>query len=113
MSISNFNETAGRRFVVDNSEFPYIHLRELVPGKEYPLFGCYVTKDNGYGEGAVLITADYNVNIPGRYVSKVRAFLSDPEIIAQINDGKAYFKYETGFSTKYKKETYNITWIDR
>lgn len=113
MSISNYN-SKGKQFIVDNSEFPFVKLRDLVPGREYPLFGCFVTPDkNGYGEGAVLITADHNVNIPGRYVAKIREFLADPEVIDQINDGKAAFSYEIVYSEKYKRDAYRITWIDK
>lgn len=112
MSISNYN-SKGKQFVVDNSDFPFIKLRDLVPGREYPLFGCFVTKDNGYGEGAVLITADNNVNIPNRYVDKIRSFQNDPDVIDQINEGKAAFKYEVGRSEKYNRDVYLITWIDK
>lgn len=113
MSIGNYNKQ-GRVFTVDNSEFQFVKLRDLVPGREYPLFGCFVTPDkNGYGEGAVLITAEYNVNVPSRYVSEIREFLADPEVIRQINDGKAAFSYEVGHSDKYKRDMYLITWIDK
>lgn len=113
MSIGDYN-SKGKQFTVDNSEFPFVKLRELVPGREYPLFGCFVTPDkNGYGEGAVLITADLNVNIPGRYCAKIREFLSDPEVVEQINDGKAAFSYEKVFSEKYKRDAFRITWIDK
>jgi hypothetical protein len=113
MGISNLNHEGGKLFRVDNSEFSYIHIKELVPGREYPLFGCFVSKDNGYGEGAVLITAEYNVNVPARYIQEIRQILAAPEMIRQINDGKAAFKYTVGFSEKYKKDMYLITWIDR
>lgn len=112
MSIGNYNKQ-GKVFTVDNSEFPFVKLRELVAGREYPLFGCFVTKDNGYGEGAVLITADYNVNVPARYVDDIRNFQNDPEVIDQINAGNAAFKYEIGFSEKYKRDMFMITWIDK
>lgn len=111
MGVSKYNR--GRKFMVDNSEFPYIKLKELVEGRQYPVFGYFVTKDNnGYGEGAVLITADYNVNIPTRYISVFREWDNDPEITELINAGKVAFKYEKGYSEKYRTDTWNITWID-
>lgn len=112
MSIGNYN-SKGRIFNIDNADFPFIKLRDLVPGREYPLFGCFITPDNGYGEGAVLITADSNVNIPGRYCAKIKEFLNDQEVIDQINDSKAAFSYKKEYSEKYQRETFLITWIDK
>lgn len=110
MGVSKYN--VGRKFAVDNSDFPYIKLRELVEGRVYPVFGYYISKDKGYGEGAVLITADYNVNIPPRYIKTFREWDFDPEIINLINDGKVGFSYTKGYSEKYHVDTYNITWHD-
>lgn len=113
MGISSLNREGGKLFTVDNSEFSYIHIKDLVEGKAYPLFGCFVSKDNGFGEGAVLITAEYNVNVPSRYVQEIREICSRPDWVKQINDGKAAFKYTIGYSEKYKKDMYLLTWIDR
>lgn len=107
MGLNNFN--GGVKWSVDNSEFPYIKLKELVERQKYPLFGFYVTHDNGFGEGAVLITADYNVNVPNRYVGVLRDMLKDPEVVQEINDGRGYFSYETFVSEKYKRDGYRLT----
>ena len=113
MGVSKYNkEGNSKRFVVDNSEFPYIKLKELVEGRQYPVLGYFVTKDNGYGEGAVIIIADYNVNIPPRYVKTFKEWQTDPEIDHLINEGKVAFYYSRGWSEKYRVETLNITWVD-
>lgn len=108
MGLSNHNSNSVR-WVVDNSEFSYIKIKELVEKRRYPLFGFFISKDNGYGEGAVLITADYNVNIPARYVEVLRDMLQDPEAIEEINDGRGWFSYEIFKSEKYNRDGYRLT----
>lgn len=113
MGISKFNSRKGKIWNVDNSEFSYIKLRDLVEGKKYPFLGCFISSDNGYGEGAVLITADYNVNVPSRYVPVFRAMMDDNETIEQANNGEAYFYYVTFYSEKYKRPGYELIFEDK
>ena len=110
MGLSNYN-VAAPKWEVDNSDFPYIKLKELVPDHEYPLFGMFISQDHGYGEGAVLITADYNINVPQRYVDIVKEMMSDPEVIEECNSGRGAFKYNTFESDKYHRTGYRLTFI--
>lgn len=111
MGILNFNTGDYNKWNVDNKDFSYIKLNELVPDREYPFLGCFVSKDSGYGEGAVLITADYNINCPARYVETFRKMQHDKEVEAEANSGRAYFKYTVFRSEKYNKDGYRLEFI--
>ena len=77
-----------------------------------PIKGCFITPDNGYGEGAVIIMDGYLLNIPNRYVSQIKAVVEDENIISQIKAGKAGIKITTFESSKFKKTGYNVEFID-
>lgn len=113
MGIANRYNANGKLWNVDNSQFSFIKLKELVENRSYPVFGCFISPDNGFGEGAVLITAEYNVNCPSRYCVLFRQMMADPEAVKQINDGKLYFHYEKFYSEKYKQDGYTIVFEDR
>lgn len=111
MGIADYN-VSKVNWKVDNKDFAYIKLNELVEGREYPFLGCFISKDNGYGEGAVIITADYNVNVPSRYVDLFRRLMMDPKVVKQANEGKAAFKYEKFYSEKYRRDGYRLIFVD-
>lgn len=110
MSLTDYNTSGGNTVAwrVNNDGFNYLKLRELAENEEYPLYGCFISKDHGFGEGAVLITDGYNVNIPQRYVDTIRDIIGDAVAIAQINSGKATFHYETFNSQKYHTNGYRL-----
>lgn len=93
---------------INNEGFDYVKLRELEEGQEYPLYGAFISKDHGFGEGAVLISDGINVNIPARYVETIRGWLNDETAITEIKSGKATFKYETFVSKKYSRTGYRL-----
>lgn len=99
MGLSNFNATGRIKWDVENKDFPYIKLSQLMAGMEYEFLGFYITKDRGFGEGAVVITNGFNVNVPKKYVSIFRDMMRDTESIEQIKSGKAIFTYEN-YTTK-------------
>lgn len=108
MSLKDHNTTRKNPFTFDSSALPYIKVRDLEPGKSYPLRSMFITPDNGYGEGAVLVTDFANVNVPQRYVDTIRGVWDDPESVDQVNRGEGSFHYVVGYSKKFKKETYDI-----
>ena len=66
-----------------------------------------IHKLRGYGEGAVLITDEANVNVPGRYVQTILDIRSDKEDVRDIKAGKVGFHYEM-FKSKYGRDGYGI-----
>ena len=111
MSFKKFNHT-GINWGINTDHFPYKKLSELEAGKTYPLLGCFVTPDNGYGEGAVLITTDALVNVPQRYVETVMNIRADREAVDEIKAGKVGFHFETFKNPKYKNVGYSIVFDD-
>lgn len=107
MKIQQFNHT-GINWGVETDDFPYKKLADLRKEKTYPLLGCFVTPDNGYGAGAVLITSDALINIPQRYVETIMQIRNDPECVEEIKSGKVGFHYVTFRNPKYKNEGYSL-----
>ena len=97
---------------INTDDYEYHALKELEEGKSYPLRGCFVSKDHGYGEGAVLITDGFFVNIPQRYVSTIEEIRKNEDDITQIMEGRAAFRFRTFVSTKYKREGYAVDFLD-
>lgn len=97
---------------IDTKDYPYVKLSELEEGKSYPLLGCYITADNGYGEGAVFITDGRLINVPQRYTDLVKEIRASEEDVQQIKDGKAAFKYSTFQPKNHKNKGYSITLED-
>lgn len=113
MGITKFNRNRTTiDWGIDTKDFKYVKLGELVPDEVLPLFGMFISKDNGYGEGAVLISKDILVNIPERYVDDVKAIMSDPETVADIKSGKCGFKYSEFVSKKHHRTGYAVEFVD-
>lgn len=107
MGIEKFNKT-NVTWNVNTEGFQYKKLADLTENTQYPLCGMFVSGDHGYGEGAVLITNREYVNIPERYVDTVKAMISDPETVADIQAGKCAFSYKTFTSKQYHRTGYEV-----
>lgn len=110
MSLKKYNKT-GINWGIETDGFAYVKLAELEEGKIYPLRGMFVTPDNGFGEGAVLITDSCMVNIPQRYVQMINEIRASKEDVEEIIAGKCGFHYET-FTSKYGTPGYTIAFDD-
>lgn len=106
MAITKYNFN-GINWGIESDRLPFVKLADLEEGQVYTLRGCYVTPDRGYGEGAVLITDEANVNVPGRYVQTILDIRSDKEDVKDIKAGKVGFHYEM-FKSKYGRDGYGI-----
>lgn len=85
----------------------YVKAAELKEGEVFTLHGAYLTKDNGYGLGSVLIT-DIDgvitcVNAPQATVDIVKEILEDTEIQESIKAGHEGFKVRAYMNNKLKK----------
>lgn len=112
MGISKFNKAKNVTWNIDTEGFDYHKLSELEENTRYPLFGMFVTKDTGYGEGAVLIAGNAFYNIPERYVPTVKDMMSDQETVDLINAGKCAFSYSKFMSKKFHREGYDVVFHD-
>lgn len=92
---------------IDTKDAPYVKAAELKEGEIYNLHGAFLTADNGYGIGAVLIT-DVDgevtlVNAPAATVEIVKEILEDTEIQESIKEGNEAFKVRSYMNNKLKK----------
>lgn len=106
MSLTDHNSTKAN-WEIDTDGFEFVKLQTLTEGQHYPLRGCFVSPDNGYGRGAVLISNDRYVNIPQRNVEMIEDVCRDQSAVDEINSGKAFFWYEC-FKTKQGQTGYQI-----
>lgn len=112
MGISKFNRNKLINWGIETEGFKYVKLSTLKPDTVYPLFGMFITKDTGYGEGAVLIMGDCFVNIPERYVDIVKAIMSDDESVADIKAAKCGFKYTEFTSKTHHRTGYAVEFVE-
>lgn len=114
MSITRHNKSNNVDWGIKTEGWPYVKISELIPGELYIMRGCFITPDNGYGRGAVLIEAAGSrlVNIPQRYVETIADIMSDPQDVAQIKAGKAGFRYSEFISEKFKRTGYDVEFVD-
>lgn len=112
MGITNFNKGSKIDWGFNTEDLEFKKISELEIEKVYPLKGCFITPDSGYGLGAVLIIDDALVNIPQRYVDTVKDIMADDETVADIKAGKCGFKYTTFISEKHKRTGYSIEFVD-
>lgn len=111
MGLSKFNHAANHEWSINTEGFKYVKCADLSCGKQYTLRGCFITKDNGYGKGAVFITDDCMVNVPQSLVDTVEQINKDSESIEQIETGHAAFVLST-YENKQKKICYDVKLID-
>lgn len=115
MGISKFNKGSGTKvdWGINTKEMEFKKTSQVELNKEFELKGFFITPDNGYGEGAVLISADFLLNAPTRLVPDIKEMLSDEETVELVKAGKCAFKVYTFESTKFKRTGYGVEFIDR
>ncbi len=111
MGLSKLNKAASHKWSTDTTKFEYKKVSEMPLDTVIPLSGCFISRDNGYGKGAVLITTKEFVNVPQRYVEQIEEILRNPEYIQQIEQGGAAFKITT-YKNKQNKICYSIKFLD-
>ena len=113
MGISKFNKGNKIDWGVDTKSLPFKKTLEVELGKTYDLKGCFITPDKGFGKGAVLISDDFLLNIPGRYIDNINNIMSDPETVEDIKAGKCGFIVTSFISEKFKRTGYSIEFVDK
>lgn len=106
--LSKFNSKKSVDWGVNTEGYVFKKTSELKLNTSYAFKGCYVSADNGFGEGAVIITDGFFVNCPQRMVKTIKEILDDAEAVEEIKAGKETFHVETYFNKKQKKELFDI-----
>lgn len=113
MGISKLNKGGSVDWGIETKEFPFKKCSEMELEKEFPLKGCFITPDKGFGQGAVLISDGFLLNAPASALDDVKTILSDDEIVESIKAGKCAFKVRSFVSKTYKRTGYAIDYIDK
>lgn len=75
--------------------------------------GFYIHSKSKFGDQAVVAFDKlYLADIPHHKTETIRAMLQDPEVIEEINAGKVGFTVRSYMSKTYKRECYDIVFVD-
>lgn len=105
-----------RKFDVNTSGYGYKSLVDLFnesgEDKVYPVQAVYINTKSKFGDSPVVATDGCFVNFPKHMLESAQEILSDPEAIADINNGKVGFKIYTYHDTKYNRNCFGVEWVD-
>lgn len=112
MGLKKFNKTGNNferiEWGVNTEGFQFKKCSEMEIGKAYTVRGLYISKDRGYGNGAVAILNDCFLNLPTSMLDEVKDILKDEESIAELKSGDAKLVIRTFTSKKYNKVGYAV-----
>ena len=97
---------------IDTSEFPFVKCSEMDLETPIPIFGCFITPDSGYGEGAIVILEKELLSLPQRYVEDIKKFMDDPDVVDAMKDHRCGVIITTFESKKYKKQGFDVEFIE-
>lgn len=111
MGLSSLNHGTNHKWSYETEGFQYKKCADMELGKIYTMRGCFITKDNGYGRGAVFTTDDCHVNVPQALVKTVEQINKTDAFIEQIEEGHAGFVISTYTNSK-NKLCYDVKLVD-
>ncbi|AWD93119.1 single stranded DNA-binding protein [Staphylococcus phage CSA13] len=99
------------RFEFEEKEREFINLSELVKKygikKEYIVRALFTNKESKFGEQGVIVTDDYNVNLPNHLTELIKEMRADEDVVNIINAGEVQFTiYE--YENKKGQKGYSI-----
>ena len=116
-SITDFNK--GSDFVIDFSKREWKKLEDIYcsptyePSEIHKIEGLFINQKSKYGDRPFVAFDDiYLADLPGHMLESVRTIISTPEIVEQINNGKAGFQVYAYMSKTYNRECYSIRFVD-
>lgn len=99
------------RFEFEEKEREFIKLSELVEKygmkKEYIVRALFTNNKSKFGEQGVIVTDDYNVNLPNHLTELIKDIRQDEDVVNIINAGEVQFTiYE--YENKKGQKGYSI-----
>lgn len=89
----------------------FVKLQDLVMGKVYEIKAVFINKKSKFGPSPVIGLDTCMVDLPAHCIDDVEAILSDPDMIDDINNGKAGFSVVT-YQDKNDVTRYSVNWED-
>lgn len=75
--------------------------------------GFFIHGKSRYGDQAVLCFDEkYATDLPHHKTEVMREMLADPEVVKEINDGLIGFTVRAYMSKTYKRECYDVVFVD-
>lgn len=110
-----FNTKKNPKWNYDTTDFTYVKTSDVcakIGDSPFTIHGVFITHDNGYGDGAVLIADKCFVNAPKSFVSTAKEILNDDNAVNEINEHGVKVFIEKFYSKKYKRDGYNIEFFE-
>ena len=89
----------------------FVKLGDLVQNKIYKIQAAFINKKSKFGPSPVLGLETCMVDLPAHCLEDVEAILNDPEMIEEIQNGKAGFSVVT-YQDKNGVTRYSVNWED-
>ena len=108
----------GSSFNVDYSKRSWIKLEDIYNSPAYneqevhQIYGLFINEKGKYGKRPYVATDIHLIDLPQHMTPVIEQMLQDPEVIQQINEGKAGFTVRAYMSNNYQRECYAITFVD-
>lgn len=112
---NKFNKKKNPTWNYDTTDFDYVKTSDVfakIASVPFIIHGVFLTSDNGFGEGAVLIADKCFVNAPKNFVSIAKEILNDDNAVNEINEHGAKVFIEKFYSKKYKRDGYSIVFCE-
>lgn len=114
--MANLNELLNKYGNGNNPKFDYdnerkrqfIKLNELEMDKPYTIHAMFINTKGNFGDQGVIITEDYNVNLPMHLTDLIKEMRQDSDVIDAINERQLAFKPYSFVSKKYNRESYSF-----
>lgn len=97
-------------FEFEDKERPFIKLSELeekYPKATHMIVAIFINTESKFGEQGVIVTPDYNVNLPQHLTDLCYSLRGDDNAVQAINDRKIGFKIYD-YKSKQGREGYSI-----
>lgn len=113
---TSLNKTNVFKFHPDETA-PYLKLKDLRQANDgdldkiYTVRALYLNNKSKYGMQCVAALDEVLVNLPAHKVDDVRAILSEPDAVEQINDGRCGFKIRA-YVDGNGVDRFTIDWAD-
>lgn len=116
-TIADFNR--GSDFIIDFSKREWTKLEDIYcsptydPERIHTINGLFINTKSKYGDRPFVAFDDiYLADLPNHLLETVKTIMGTPEIVEQINNGKAGFKVYAYMSQTFNRECYSVRFVD-
>lgn len=80
------------QFNFEEKQRPFKKLSDLIEGKKYTILAVFINTKGKFGNQGVLITDDYQINLPHHLLELSEDLRQDEEVIQAINNRELAFE---------------------